>query len=645
MQVGTLDALFRYPVKSLGGEQLIRSRLDTAGLPGDRILGLRDEENGEILSAKRLPRMLGLQAHRDEASGGVVITTASGELIDSADPFASARLSAELGRVVSLMPLVEEDTHYRRRVPLNPDGVRRLLGLSLQDELPSADVPDAVRSVLRQYVTWPGTYFDVAPLHLVTRQSLDALSGGLDDIADPQRYRANLVLDCKDLGDWPEQAWIGQRLCIDDAVIAITQATVRCAMPRYAQRDLPDNPAVSNSLRDRTGYVFGVYARVIRHGELLCGAEVGLEPEPDLRQYYDIPAFARPNEEVPGPKPRGDMLFRVTEVIRESAEISSIWMQPVVGQMLPFLPGQHVIVRLPGQAAESRVYSISSGAGEAGLRISVRCNPARKAGFTARLVGQLKPGDELRIRGPLGEFTAYPASLNPLVLASAGIGITPFLSILRSTIAYQPQRPIHLFHCVENPAGFAFEAELQTALRHLPNLFVNVHAKLPGEGGERLVFSQKRLDGATLVSSPLFALGAPIMICGSPQFADGIASQLRALGIDDARWASEQFVPAGSIGFDNAAATEGPYRVKVNSEIEGTWSGAANLLEWIEATGHSVPSGCRYGACGGCSARLIAGTVEYPVGLKVPDDPATVLLCVARPKCDVKLEAQLYPGG
>lgn len=645
MQIGTLDALWRYPVKSLGGERLRRSRLDTAGLPGDRILCLRDEENGEILSAKRLPRMLGLRAHLDEASGGVLITTASGELIDSADPFASARLSAGLGRVVSLLPLVEEDTHYRRRVPLNPDGVRRLLGLSLQDELPSADVPDAVRSVLRQYVTWPGTYFDVAPLHLVTRQSLDALSGGVDDIADPQRYRANLVLDCKDLGDWPEQAWVGQRLCIGDAVIAITQATVRCAMPRYAQRDLPDNPAVSHSLRDRTGYVLGVYARVIRHGELLCGAEVGLEPEPDQRQYYDVPVFARPNEDLPGSRPRGDMLFRVTEVIRESAEISSIWMRPVVGQMLPFLPGQHVIVRLPGQGAESRVYSISSGAGDGSLRISVRCNPAREVGFTARLVGQIEPGDELRIRGPLGEFTAYPAALEPLVLASAGIGITPFLSILRSTIARQSQRPIHLFHCVDNPAGFAFEAELQTALRHLPNLCVNLHAKLPREGGERLVFIQTRLDGATLVSSPLFALGARIMICGSPQFADGLGSQLRALGIDDAIWASEQFVAAGNTGFDNVAASEGAYRVKVNSELEGTWSGAANLLEWIEAAGHSVPSGCRYGACGGCAARLIAGTVEYPVGLKVPDDPATVLLCVARPKCDVELEVQLYPGG
>ncbi|NLR70847.1 MOSC domain-containing protein [Novosphingobium sp. ERN07] len=295
--------MWRYPVKSLGGERLIRSRLDTAGLPGDRILCLRDEGNGEILSAKRLPVMLGLQARYDEKSGGVMIVTTAGDLIDSADPFASALLGAQLGRVVSLLPLMEDDAHYRRRVPLNPDGVKRLLGLSLQDELPKADVPDEVGLVLRQYVTWPGSHFDVAPLHVVTRQSLEKLAGGSDDIARLERYRANLVLDCDTLADWPERAWIGHRLCIGDAVIAITQATVRCAMPRYAQPDLPDNPAVSSRLRDKTGHVLGVYARVIRGGMLECGAEVGVEPNLGERRYYDIPAFAQPGREASAPSP------------------------------------------------------------------------------------------------------------------------------------------------------------------------------------------------------------------------------------------------------------------------------------------------------------------------------------------------------
>lgn len=643
MRVGTLKELWRYPVKSLAGERLTHSVLDSAGLRGDRILCLRDEENGEILSAKRLPKMMSLQARHDETRDAVVIATATCKSIDATDPFAAARLSAELGRVVSLSSLVDEDAHYRRRVPLNPEGARRLLGLSLREELPKADVPDEVRSVLRRYVTWPGTYFDVAPLHIVTRQSLEGVSGGADDIADPRRYRANLVVDCDASDEWPEQAWIGKRLCIGDTVIAITQATVRCAMPRHAQRDLSDNPAVSSRLRDRTGYVLGVYARVIRGGMLACGAEIGLEPEPELRRYYDVPDYARPGEEAPSPRPRGDRLFRVKEVIRESAEISSIWMAPVMGDVLPFLPGQHVVVRLPRRSAESRVYSISSGAGEGGLRISVRCDPAREAGFTAQLMGQLAPGHELRVRGPLGDFNTHPASLEPLVLASAGIGITPFLSILRSAIAHQSQRPIHLFHCTADPVGFPFEDELRAALQLLPHLWIDVLAKLPRDAGERFDFSRARLDATRLVSSPLFARGARIMLCGSPEFADQLGSQLRALGVDEARWHSERFIPAGA-GFDDMPALRGTWRVKVNSDLEGPFSGAANLLDWIEAAGYSAPSGCRYGACAGCSGRLVAGSVEYPPGVKVPDDPTSVLLCVARPNSDVELEVQLHSG-
>jgi ferredoxin len=191
--------------------------------------------------------------------------------------------------------------------------------------------------------------------------------------------------------------------------------------------------------------------------------------------------------------------------------------------------------------------------------------------------------------------------------------------------------------------GFPFEDELRMTLQHLPNLRIDVFAKSPREGGNRFAFSHARLDAARLVSSHLFAGGARLMLCGSPVFVDRLGSQLRALGVDDARWESERFIPAGGIGFDGMPASGCTWRVKVNSELDGPFAGAANLLEWIEAAGHSAPCGCRYGACLGCSARLLAGTVEYPAGVKAPDDPTTVLLCVARPGSDVELEVQLHP--
>ncbi|AXU20225.1 hypothetical protein C7W88_16085 [Novosphingobium sp. THN1] len=55
------------------------------------------------------------------------------------------------------------------------------------------------------------------------------------------------------------------------------------------------------------------------------------------------------------------------------------------------------------------------------------------------------------------------------------------------------------------------------------------------------------------------------------------------------------------------------------------------------------PNGCRYGACGACAARLVAGKVEYLPGVTAPTDPGTVLLCTARPASDIELETDIHP--
>ncbi|NLR70846.1 2Fe-2S iron-sulfur cluster binding domain-containing protein [Novosphingobium sp. ERN07] len=329
-------------------------------------------------------------------------------------------------------------------------------------------------------------------------------------------------------------------------------------------------------------------------------------------------------------------------MIRESAEITSFWLKPEDGALLPFLPGQHVIVRMPG-GGDSRVYSLSSGVADTACRISVRRDPSRDAGFTAMLVDRIKVGDALRINGPMGSFAVHPADSSPLVLASVGVGITPFLSILRSAIALRPTRPIHLFHCTDTPAGFAFEGELQSALRLLPNLQIDVLAKAPRCSEERLAFSQARLDAVRLVSSPLFGAGARIMLCGSPGFVERLGGQLRAHGVADARWTSELFIPAGKAHFQAGSASAGSFGVKVNATLEGAWGDASNLLEWIEAAGYAAPNGCRYRACGACAARLVAGKVEYLPGVTAPTDPGTVLLCTARPASDIELETDIHP--
>lgn len=513
---GTIDELWRYPVKSMGGERLEVAHLAHSGLGGDRLYAIRDEENGEILSAKRLPKLLQFTACHSAVDGTISVTTPADRVIALNAPLALALLGAELGRVVSIQPLLQDDGHYRRRFPLNPEGVKRLLGLPPTEELPAAPVPNEVRSVLRNCVTWPGTHFDVAPLHIITRQSLRQLAQGSEDAARPERYRANIVLEMDEDSAWPEEQWQGWQLHIGEVVVAITNGTVRCAMPRYAQRHLAANATISTLLRDRTQHVLGVYARVLRGGELRAGMPFRLEKDSGPRSYYSLPSYANPHAPPTQRGALGDRLFRVTHIREESPDTTSIEMVPEQGPLLPFLPGQHVILQIPDLPQMSRPYSLSSGIDEPVYRISVRHRQGENTRFTRRLVRAAAAGNQLRVRGPRGSFFVDPDDDTPLILASAGIGITPFLSMLRSCATSRPMRGIHLFHCTPDSGPFAFEGDLRTTLQALPQLNIDIHSKGPRGDEPRLRFHQSRLDGQTLLRSPLIGGSARIMICGTP---------------------------------------------------------------------------------------------------------------------------------
>ncbi len=135
--VGTVRELWRYPVKSMGGERLDNVTSRAMGIPGDRGWAVRDEAAGEIRGGKKLPQLMLCAARylREPAGGGVSpaeITLPDGATVASDDPGVSARLSALLGRAVTLWPLqpAENRDHYRRGLPDKPDMMDELRDIS-----------------------------------------------------------------------------------------------------------------------------------------------------------------------------------------------------------------------------------------------------------------------------------------------------------------------------------------------------------------------------------------------------------------------------------------------------------------------------------------------------------------------------------
>jgi uncharacterized protein YcbX len=283
MRVGRVVELWRYPVKSMGGERLERARVvPLSGLQGDRNWAIRDERVGEIRGAKKLHRLLLFDAHylEDPTSDGVApveIAFPDGGSLRSTDDSIDARLSEALGRPVSLQALRSADDldHYRRREPIGEEPeLRSQLGL-----LPDEPLPDMSNwsDELSEFVSPPGTYFDTFELHLLTTASLDTLSRHTPGIEiDARRFRPNLVIDSSGASGLPEIEWCGGELEVGAARLEVVMPMVRCVMTTCAQRELAQAPEIMRSLVRESGQDLGVGVRVLEAGEIRVGDEVRL---------------------------------------------------------------------------------------------------------------------------------------------------------------------------------------------------------------------------------------------------------------------------------------------------------------------------------------------------------------------------------
>lgn len=285
MTVGRVTEIWRYPVKSMGGERLERCALGARGIAGDRGWALRDEAAGEIRGAKKLPRLLECAArYLAEPIGDRVppaeITLPDGRRVLSDAPDAAEDLSALLGRRVTLWPLrpSEDAAHYRRGLPDDPNfegEMRAVFGRLADEPLPDLTIfpPE-----LFEYTSLPGTYFDALPVHLITTASLaelERLTPG--SRFDRRRFRPNFLIEPTDgKTGLVEQDWCGRTLRIGGATIAAEIPCPRCVMTTLPQGDLPKDPAVLRTVVHHAAQNVGLYANVAAVGEVRVGDVVEL---------------------------------------------------------------------------------------------------------------------------------------------------------------------------------------------------------------------------------------------------------------------------------------------------------------------------------------------------------------------------------
>jgi uncharacterized protein YcbX len=284
--IGTVAALWRYPVKSMPGEEIAATAIGERGVVGDRAYAVRDRATGHIVSAKhpaKWGRMFACRAaYAEPPQPGaplppVWITLPDGTRISSADPVVDGVLSRALGREVTLTSEAPDvPTREADRQPLDGSG----------------DGTPLIREETMGRAAPAGTFFDYAALHLITTATLDHLHT-LDPACDwdVRRFRPNIVLSpAHGAAGFVENNWLGHRMISGAVQLDLIDPSPRCVVPTLAQGDLPRDPHIVRTLARHNNVaslnaapgailaaVAGIYGRVVRGGLLHRGDSIYLE--------------------------------------------------------------------------------------------------------------------------------------------------------------------------------------------------------------------------------------------------------------------------------------------------------------------------------------------------------------------------------
>jgi uncharacterized protein YcbX len=270
-EIGTVVSLWRYPVKSMMGEELNATEVTERGLLGDRAYALVDNSDGKVATAKnprKWPNLFDfragfIQPPRLSANlPPVRITLPDGSIATSQQSDLNQILSKMLDRKVTLDAIEHGQVGPANAEEYWPD----IEGLSYRDTVTDFGLPE-------------GTFFDCATVHLLTTATLDRFRGlypqGRFEV---RRFRPNIVLEAASVEpSFVENAWIGHTLAIGpDVRLSITGPCPRCVMTTLPQGDLPRDPGILRAAAQHNAANVGVYAAVVRGGRVGRGDAVRL---------------------------------------------------------------------------------------------------------------------------------------------------------------------------------------------------------------------------------------------------------------------------------------------------------------------------------------------------------------------------------
>ncbi len=482
-----------------------------------------------------------------------------------------------------------------------------------------------------------------------------------------------------------DEVCVGDRYRIGEAEFEVTQPRVTCF--RLGMRlNEPRMPALLVAHR-RPGFYF----RVITEGHVQAGDEITRTcwgrhhmsvaaidallylPDRDIGRLHkavDLPALSpgwqtsfrelltaaeHPSAAAvppPGTEPIGWAGFRPLRVSRiepESPTVVSIRLRTFDGAPLSQPePGQYLTLRLgaAGDPAPVRNYSLSGAPRHDEYRIGVKHEPhGVVSGF---LHSRLRVGDSVEVAAPRGDFVLDEHDSTPVLLLSAGVGVTPVLAMLHALAASHSDREICWVHTTRNAAQHAYAAEVHDLLTHLPRGRAQIHYTAPDPGDIGAVRGRPTRETLAALNLPPTTTA---YLCGPATFMADMRAALFDIGLADDHIHTELFGARAAInpGLTDATTRQphqppgkqgtGPRITFARSGLTVAWTEKyASVLELAEACDVPTRWSCRTGVCHTCQTPLLSGTADQHPDPLEPAEPGTTLLCCAQPETDLVLD-------
>ncbi|NOH95772.1 hybrid-cluster NAD(P)-dependent oxidoreductase [Vibrio sp. 99-70-13A1] len=603
MSQSSLSQINIFPVKSVGGISLSTSWVEKQGLSFDRrfMLALAD---GAMVTARKYPVMVKVQSSL--LPDGIIFT------FPGLEPL---RVKYQEFKMQETPATVWKDnfTAYTTTDDAD-DWFSQVLGQRVE-LLFSGEQSNRVREKIGHNVSFADGY----PLLVISQASLDELNRRSPEEHSMDQFRTNLVVS----GDEPfiEDSW--KRIRIGDVEFEAVKACERCILTtvdvetaEFRPSKEPLNTMSSFRANERGGVFFGQNLVAKNEGMIRVGDQIEVIETKEKEFYEDTW--------------KASLTLTCVEREEVARDFTTFWLEPVKGEVPNYQPGQHLPIEMNvNGSVVSRRYTLSSSPSRAG-RLAISVKRVDDGQVSNWLNDHFQVGDSLVAQNPDGAFFLEDNPTRPLLLLSAGSGITPMLSMLRYLSDHNQVNDVVFYHQCTEEQDIPYKEELdQLSAKH---------------SGLKVMFSLSQpsrqwsgLSGRLSVShvAKIEALHTrQAFVCGPEGFMKDAKKLLIQFGLNPQHYHQEAF------GVNQVSEEQvKQLQLSVNGYLfDG--DNQSTLLEQAEAAGVAIASSCRAGFCGACKVTLESGQVHQP------DVPALqehernmgqVLACCCIPQTDIEV--------